>query len=433
MQVYSADTPYLPRLWLLQRSSVDDTENRCRSRVIEKATEYPKIGYTVVKRRMPGQNCPALDKDKNLTVKAFLQVIPLTELINEPQITVSRPVRIAVDAMGGDHAPIEVVRGVIDFLRLSPPDEDAQIILVGDVAAIEREIAVLAILDETAPDGRLTVLPAPQTVGMDEHPMEAVKKKPDSSLVQPVSLVRQGQADAAFSAGNTGAFMVAAMQIFDRLIPDIRRPAIATFMPTEQGRYTLLVDAGANVDCRPSHLVSFALLGHFYAEKALGIVRPRIGVLANGEEPAKGNELSREVHKLLAENPHLNFVGNVEGNHLFEGRADVAVCDGFVGNVLLKGVEGMAELALSLLTEEVTRATDPAIHAALSQALSHVRRRVDYAEVGGAPLLGVNGIAIIAHGRSNRTAIANGLRQAARAARSGYVEAVRTALKGEQG
>jgi glycerol-3-phosphate acyltransferase PlsX len=335
--------------------------------------------------------------------------------------------------MGGDHAPVEIVRGVVDFLRLSPANEDAQVILIGDPDPLEAEIRYLASLDEEVAEGRLTIQPSSQVIGMDEHPMEAIRKKPDSSLVLPVQMVRQGKAEAAFSAGNTGAFMVAAMQILDRLIPDVRRPAIATFMPNEQGGHTLLVDAGANVDCRPSHLVSFALLGSHYAQRAMGIEHPRIGVLANGEEPAKGNELSREVHTLLAAHPSLHFIGNVEGNHIFEGRADVAVCDGFVGNVLLKGVEGMAHLALQILSREVQAATDPAIRAALAQSLAHLTAQVDYAAVGGAPLLGVNGVAIIAHGRSHRTAIANGLRQAARAARSGYVEAVRNALKAEQG
>ncbi|MDX1934390.1 MAG: phosphate acyltransferase PlsX [Capsulimonadales bacterium] len=341
--------------------------------------------------------------------------------------------RIAVDAMGGDHAPAEVVRGAVDFLRLSDRDEDAQVVLVGDPAPIEAEVALLASLDETFAEGRLLIRPASQVVGMDEHPMEAVRKKPDSSLVLSISMVRNGEAEAAFSAGNTGAMMVASMQILDRLVPDIRRPAIATFMPTETGRHTLLVDAGANVDCRPSHLVSFTLLGTIYAEKALGIVNPRVGVLANGEEPGKGNDLSREVHTLLAANPAVNFIGNVEGNHLFEGRVDVAVCDGFVGNVLLKGAEGVARLGLNLLAAEVHAATDPTARAALARALTHMAARLDYAEVGGAPLLGVNGVAIIAHGRSNRTAIANGIRQAARAARSGFTEAVRTTLKESQG
>jgi glycerol-3-phosphate acyltransferase PlsX len=353
----------------------------------------------------------------------------LSEFLSVPD----RPVRIAVDAMGGDHAPVEVVRGAIDFLRLSPAQEDAQVILVGDPLLIEAEIAVLAALDETVAEGRVIIQPATQNIAMDEHPMEAVRKKPDSSLVLPVSMVRQGKAEAAFSAGNTGAFMIACMQILERLVSDIRRPAIATFLPNEQGHYSLLVDAGANVDCRPSHLLSFALLGSVYAEKALGIVAPRVGVLANGEEPAKGNELSREAHALLAANPTINFIGNIEGNHFFEGRADVVVCDGFVGNVLLKGAEGIAKLALGLLSHEIHNTTDPVLRAALSRAHTHMSARLDYAEVGGAPLLGVNGVAIIAHGRSNRTAIANGIRQAAGAARSGYVDAVRNALKGAQG
>jgi glycerol-3-phosphate acyltransferase PlsX len=263
---------------------------------------------------------------------------------------------------------------------------------------------------------------------MDEHPAEAVREKRDASLVVCADLVRSGEAQAAFSAGNTGAVLVAAISLLEK-IPGVKRPAIATTMPTETGGRCIVVDAGANIDCRASHLLQFGLLGSVYAEKALGIPNPRVGLLANGEEATKGNELSREAFALLADAPALNFVGNVEGNHVFEGGVDVVVCDGFVGNVLLKGAEGTVRLVLSLLAADARRAGDEAIREALLASLLRLRQRVDYSEFGGAPLLGVNGVSFIAHGRSDSKAIANGIRMAVAAARSGYVSAVRLRLQ----
>jgi glycerol-3-phosphate acyltransferase PlsX len=240
-------------------------------------------------------------------------------------------------------------------------------------------------------------------------------------------LVQTGEAQATFSAGNTGAVMVTAIKILEK-IPGIRRPAIATLFPTETGGRAVVVDAGANVDCKTFHLVQFALLGSVYAETVLGIARPRVGLLANGEEETKGNELTRDAHRALAAAPYLNFVGNVEGNHVFEGGVDVVVCDGFVGNVLLKGAEGTVRMVLSLLSADARKENDEVIREALLHSLLRIRQKVDYTENGGAPLLGVNGVSFIGHGRSDSKAIASGLRLAAQAARSGYVGAVHRAM-----
>jgi glycerol-3-phosphate acyltransferase PlsX len=226
--------------------------------------------------------------------------------------------------------------------------------------------------------------------------------------------------------------MVAATFLLER-VDGVQRPAIATLMPNEKGGLGVIVDAGANVDCRPTQLLHFALMGSVFAEKALGIVKPRVGILANGEEEAKGNELSKEAFALLAACDRIHFIGNVEGNHIFESRVDVTVCDGFVGNVLLKGAEGTARLAIHLLADDARAAPDEATRNILLKSLARLRERMDYSEYGGAPLLGVNGVAMIAHGRSDHKAIANGLRQSVRAAGSGYVAAVRDALRGAQG
>lgn len=331
--------------------------------------------------------------------------------------------KIAVDAMGGDYAPTEVVRGAIEYAR-SENDVPAEVLLVGDPARVEPELAAAG----DPARASIRVVPAGEVIEMDDSPTVAVKEKPDASLVVCARLVRSGEAHAAFSAGNTGAVMVAALRFLQK-IEGINRPAIATLFPTMSGGRTVVVDSGANVDCRPSHLLQFALLGSVYAQKALGIPRPRVGLLANGEEESKGNEQTREAFALLSAAGPLHFIGNVEGNHIFEDEVDVVVCDGFLGNVLLKGAEGTVRLVLSLLAADAQGENNEARRETLLAALLRLRQRVDYAEIGGAPLLGVNGVSFVAHGRSDAKAIANGIRLAAQAARSGYVEAVRTALQ----
>ncbi|GAB4459212.1 MAG: phosphate acyltransferase PlsX [Armatimonadaceae bacterium] len=324
--------------------------------------------------------------------------------------------------MGGDHAPTEVVRGALDYIAEYPT---GQVLLVGQPDALER---VLEAEGATISD-RLHIIPTTQVIEMDEHPMEAFRGKPDSSLVVCNRLVRQGDAEASFSAGNTGAMMVAATLVLE-LLEGVRRAGIATVIPAENGGGAVLVDAGANVDCRAKHLEHFALLGSVYTERVLGVKSPRVGLLSNGEEEAKGNELTKETHRLLkALGARIHYIGNVEGNHLTEGKVDVVVCDGFVGNVLLKAAEGMGRLAISLLVQAANEEQDPEKVAQIRQLIAKFRARMDYSEYGGAPLLGVNGVAMIAHGRSDRRAICNGIRQAVRAVEADYLTGVRDAVR----
>jgi phosphate acyltransferase len=325
--------------------------------------------------------------------------------------------------MGGDYAPAEIVRGALDYLYGT--EELHQVLLVGVPERIHAELAA----ENARESERLRIVPALQIIEMDEHPMEAFREKRDSSIVVCNQLVRKGEADAAFSAGNTGAMMVASTLVLE-LLEGVRRAGIAAMLPRENGGYTVVVDAGANVDCRAKHLEHFALLGSVFNEKVMGIENPRVGLLANGEEPSKGNEMTREAFVLLsALHPRINFIGNVEGNHVTENRVDVVVCDGLVGNVLLKGAEGVGRLAISILKQNMETTTDPETLSRMDAVMAQFRHQFDYSEHGGAPLLGVNGVSIIAHGRSDRRAIANGIRQAARAVQSGYLEAVRIALK----
>lgn len=333
------------------------------------------------------------------------------------------PMRIAVDAMGGDYAPAEVIKGAIQVARNAA---EVQIILVGDEAAVQ------SVLDaqEDVPD-TVTIRHASQSVAMGEHPVQATRRKRDSSLVVAGMMVKNGEADATFSAGNTGAAMAIATLDIGR-IPGIDRPALGTSIPTIQGQ-ALLLDAGANVDCSPRNLLQFALLGAIYSERVLQVPNPKVGLLNIGAEEAKGNSLTKEVHRLLRATP-LNFLGNVEGKDVFEHAVDVVVCDGFAGNVLLKSGEGMAEMVFDLLQREVD--ADPLaadLRDVIAPIFRRVTQRIHYSEFGAAPLLGVNGASFIGHGRSNAKAIAGGLRTVITAAGSGYVQAIREALPGFEG
>lgn len=331
--------------------------------------------------------------------------------------------RIAVDAMGGDYAPGEVVRGALDVAR---EDAGTEIILVGDAAAVQSELDAHGEIP-----ANVRVHPAGESIGMGEHPTQAVRRKRDSSLVLAGKLVKTGEADATFSAGNTGAAMAIATLDIGRL-PGIERPAIATTLPTLKGR-TILLDAGANVDCSPQHLLQWALLGAVYAEKVLKRTSPSVGLLNIGAEPGKGNELTKAAYPLL-QSASLNFVGNVEGKDVFEGAADVVVCDGFAGNVLLKSGEGVAELMVAILQREIAADAQMAEAMGLfAPVLKKLVQQIDYSETGGAPLLGINGVSIIGHGRSKAKAVANGIRAARLAAASGYVAATREALSAREG
>ncbi len=328
------------------------------------------------------------------------------------------PMTIAVDAMGGDFAPQEVVKGAV---AVAQEDSTTEIILVGDEPAVRAELIGLGC---TPPNVR--VRHAEETIGMDEHPAQAMRRKRRSSLVLCGLMVKTGEADATFSAGNTGAAMAIATFDIGR-VPGVERPAIATTLPTLKGR-ALLLDAGANVDCSPQNLLQFALLGVVYAEKVLKRTQPTVGLLNIGGEAGKGNELTKAAYSLL-QNSGLNFRGNVEGKDVFEGAVDVVVCDGFAGNVLLKSGEGVAELIVSILQREIQ--ADPDIAESLevfAPIFKRLMQRIDYSETGGAPLLGIDGVSFIGHGRSHAKAVANGIRAAGAAASSGYVAAIRGAL-----
>lgn len=314
--------------------------------------------------------------------------------------------RIAVDAMGGDFGPSVVVQGAVNGARTL----DGDLLLVGKSGEIRE---ALADLDVTGLS--VSVVDANDVIGMEEHPAQAVRRKPQSSIVVALQLIKDGHADAVVSAGNSGAVMAAALMVLGR-VPGIDRPAIASNMPTAKSR-TLLLDLGAVTDPKPGNLVQFALMGQVYAQTVLGIANPSVGLLSNGEEPTKGNALVQLVYPLLAEAEDLNFVGNVEGKDVVLGTVDIVVTDGFTGNVALKTAEGVATMLVELLRSEIT-STLPRKLAGffLRPAFRAVRSKLDYAEIGGAPLLGVNGAVIISHGRSTARAIESAVGVAGRSA-----------------
>jgi glycerol-3-phosphate acyltransferase PlsX len=315
-------------------------------------------------------------------------------------------VRIALDAMGTDHAPRSEVAGAVDALRTL--DQDLEIVLVGDENVIGAELA----RHSDFPRDRLVVHHAPERVLPGEAPAMVVRRKPHSSIVVGLRLQQEGAADAFISAGSTGAVMAASLFVL-RPLTGVERPTVATFLPTRE-RPLLLLDAGTNVDCKPRHLVQFAHLGSIYVQDVLKVEHPRVGLLNIGEEPGKGDERTVEAYRLLAQEPELNFVGNVEGREVVEGTCDVLVADGFVGNVLLKFYESVAAFIVGLLEHELTRAQT-------ELDMTNVFRVLDYSEYGGAPLLGVNGVSIVCHGGSTPKAIRNAVGVAARAVQSGMV------------
>ncbi len=325
--------------------------------------------------------------------------------------------RIAVDAMGGDYAPQEIVLGALESAR----QVSFEIVLVGDAAQIE------PLLPRRRPPN-LHLQHASQVITMDDSPVMAVRRKRDSSLVVAAQMVKRGEADALVSMGNTGAVGVVAKLLWGSL-PYVDRPAIATVLPTYAGRCVLL-DSGATVDCTPRHLLDFALMGQIYAAQVLEIPSPRVGLLNIGEEATKGNTLTKEAYQLLQTHLKDEFVGNVEGKSFFEGVADVVVCDGFVGNVFLKTGEGVAETILKIVKEELTRNVLNRIPLALLKpAFDRIKRRLDYREYGGAPLLGVDGVCIIGHGRSDRYAVRQAIAVAAQAVANRLVPTLRHALE----
>jgi phosphate acyltransferase len=325
--------------------------------------------------------------------------------------------RIVLDAMGSDHAPGVDVEGAVRAARRFRQE----IILVGNEAEVKQQLA----LHDTA-GLSLSVVHASQVIEMSEHPSQAVRSKPDSSMVVGMKLVRDGKADAFVSAGNSGGVLATALASEGRIgrIRGIQRPAISTVFPTSQG-FTFVLDIGANTDCKPEWLVQFALMGSVYARKVLGVERPRVGLLSNGEEETKGNAIVQEAHVMLKQ-LSLNFVGNVEGKDIPRGMADVVVADGFVGNVAIKTAEGVASMLMNALRSEIKANPLTMLGGLLAKsAFKAVGKKLDYREFGGAPLLGVNGIVIIAHGRSDALAIENAVRVAVEAVNVNLVDTIR--------
>ncbi len=321
--------------------------------------------------------------------------------------------RIALDAMGSDRAPAIEVEGALGALRTL--GGTFQLVLVGSRELIEAELA----RHEDVPWERIEIVHAPDRIEMGESPAQAIRRKPDSSIVRGLSLQKQGEVDAFISAGSTGAVMAGSLVLL-RALPGVDRPAIGTLLPT-RSRPTLLLDAGANVDTKPSHLLQFAHLGSIYARDLMGVAEPRVGLLNIGEEPEKGDERAYESFRLLTESPALNFVGNVEGRGIIEDACDVLVCDGFTGNVILKFYESVAAFIVGLVRAEV-EATGSDLD------LSRIARFLDYTEYGGAPLLGVNGVTIICHGGSPPRAILAAIRVAVQAVESNMVQHIQNRL-----
>lgn len=330
-------------------------------------------------------------------------------------------VRVALDAMGGDNAPGETVLGAIRAAR----EYGFGVYLVGREEAIRAELAKH---DTTGLD--LPIVHTEEVIEMDEHPASAVRRKKNASMTLALQLVRDGTALGAVSAGNSGAMMAASLFTLKR-ISGVERPALGSIFPTKDS-ICLVIDVGANTDCKPEYLQQFALMGSIYMERIFRIPSPRVGLLANGEEETKGNQQVIETHQLLKKNAHtlgLHFIGNIEGRDIPAGGADVVVCDGFVGNVVLKLSEGMAETLIGTLRTQMTSSALSKLAALiLRPGLRKVFSRLDYAEYGGVPLLGVNGSAIVAHGRSNAKAIKNALRVARQTAETGVVTAIAEGL-----
>lgn len=331
-------------------------------------------------------------------------------------------VRVALDAMGGDNAPGEIVLGAVQAAR----EYGVGVYLVGNEATIRAELAKH---DTNGLD--LPIVATDEIIPMDEHnPAKAVRQKRNSSMVRAVELVKDGSAVGAISAGNSGAMMAAALFVLKRL-PGVERPALGGLLPTKDG-VCMVIDMGANTDCKPEYLQQFALMGSIYMERIRHLSSPKVGLLANGEEEGKGNQQVQEAHQLLKANAKtmgVNFIGNVEGRDIFSGTVDVVVCDGFVGNVVLKLSEGLSETLLGLIRAEMTKSLPNKLAGAVLRSdLRTMGKRLDYAEYGGLPLLGVNGSAIVSHGRSKAKAIKNALRVARQTTEAGVAGAIAEGL-----
>lgn len=329
--------------------------------------------------------------------------------------------KIAVDAMGSDARPVPDVLGAVEAAR----EYDVEILLVGPQARIQQELDKIG----NVPAG-IHICNATQEIAMNEHPANAVREKKDSSIVVGVQQVKQGNADAYVSMGHTGANLAAAIFHLQR-IKGIHRPALGALFPTPKGP-SLLIDVGANTDCKPEWLEQFAMMGQVYVRAVLGLEKPRVALLANGEEDIKGNQAVQEAHALLkqrAARNEINFVGNMEGKDVPAHLADVIVADGFVGNIALKTAEGIAKMLNELIRSEIKSNPLSMLGGALAMpAFNKVKKILDYTEYGGAPLLGVNGVVIIGHGRSNHVAVKNAIRVAKRAVETNILETIRNGV-----
>ena len=330
--------------------------------------------------------------------------------------------RTAVDVMGGDHAPHEILKGCFEAAGLL--DLTDVIFLIGDQDAINPALAAADIPAEKR--ACYKVVHTTEVIAMDDSPAVAVRSKPDASINVMCKMVRDGNADAVISAGNTGA-CVAAAQLRMRTLPGVDRPGIGVVFPSPAGD-VVLCDVGANITPRPTHFQQYAIMASAYAEAICGIANPRVGLLSIGEEDAKGTGLVKESRKLLREESQINFIGNVEGRDIFKGQVDVIVCDGFAGNIVLKCVEGMAEGLFAAILNEVTELA-PEVLATMKPVLKKIYQRHDWQETGGAPLLGVNGYCIICHGKSEGRAIKNAIKVAKQLHASGVNQKIVESIK----
>ena len=315
----------------------------------------------------------------------------------------STGVRIAIDVMGGDNAPDEIVAGALRAVE----ELGVKALLVGSPEDIER------ILPPSIKSEQVEIVPAEGEIAMDEEPLSGIRRKPKASINVAMNLVKEGQADAVISAGHSGAAMAAALLRLGRL-PGISRPAIGAVFPTMvASKQVLVLDVGANVDCRPKFLEQFAVLGAAYSQYVLGVAEPKVGLLNIGEEECKGNDVAIRAHQMISENPYISFVGNAEGRDVLSGDFDVIVCDGFVGNILLKFAEAVGDIMLQIIREELPQGLRGQVGCSiLKPNLKRIKQRVDHAEHGGALLLGVNGVCVIGHGSSQAPSIFNAIRLA---------------------
>lgn len=326
--------------------------------------------------------------------------------------------RIALDAMGSDNCPVPDVEGAV----LAARQYGDLIYLVGEEPLIQRELAKYDVSGL-----KLEVVHAPQTITMTDKPGEVGKSKPQSSMHLGMNLIRDGKADAFVTAGNTGAALAIATLFTLKRIPGVKRPALTALIRVG-GQSIIALDVGANADSRPDWMVQFAIMGSLYAKATLGLQNARVALLSNGEEEEKGNEVIREAHEML-KSSLVNFVGNIEPKDMLSGNVDVIVADGFVGNIMLKSLEGATSLMIRLIREELMRTPLTKVGAALARpAFRRVQKQIDPSEVGGAPLLGVNGVVIIGHGRSNAFAIKNAIGQARKAVDGNLIESIREGL-----